>query len=346
MLRFGLLLLAAVRAAFLARTDLVVENLALRHQLSTFVHCGRRPRVGVADRVLWVTLRRVWARWSEVLLFVRPETVVRWHRAGFRKYWTWLSHHRRREGRPSIDGDLRTLILRMAAENPSWGAPRIHGELLMLGIDVSERTVSRYLPRRRPAPGALERWIVFLRNHRGAIAAMDFFTVPTVAFRVLHVWFAIDHARRRILHFDVTEHPIADWVVQQLRETFPLEGNLRHLVFDRDASFGERVASMVELLGLRPTRTAYRSPWQNGVAERWIGSVRRELLDQVVVLNERHLRRLLNEYVAYYHDDRTHDALAKETPAGRRPAVPQVPCSTAVSRPRLGGLHHRYEAAA
>src|SRR5712664_2211698 len=128
MLRFGLLLVAALRAAFLARTDLVVENLALRHQLSTFVHCGRRPRVGVADRVLWVTLRRVWARWSEVLLFVRPETVVRWHRARFRKYWTWLSHHRRREGRPSIDGDLRTLILRMAAENPSWGAPRIHGE--------------------------------------------------------------------------------------------------------------------------------------------------------------------------------------------------------------------------
>ncbi len=224
MLRFGLLLLATVRAAFLACTELVVENLALRHQLSTFVHCGRRPRVGVADRVLWVTLRRVWARWSEVLLFVRPETVVRWHRAGFRKYWTWLSHHRRREGRPSIDGDLRALILRMAAENASWGAPRIHGELLMLGIDVSERTVSRYLPRRRPAPGALERWIVFLRNHRGAIAAMDFFTVPTVAFRVLHVWFAIDHARRRILHFDVTEHPIAGWVVQQLREAFPLEG--------------------------------------------------------------------------------------------------------------------------
>jgi len=154
-----------------------------------------------------------------------------------------------------------------------------------------------------------------------------------------------DHARRRILHFDVTEQPIADWVVQQLRETFPQEGNLRHLVFDRDASFGGRVVSMVESLGLQPTRTAYRSPWQNGVAERWIGSVRRELLDQVVVFNERHLRRLLNEYVAYYHDDRTHDALAKETPAGRRPAVPQVPCSTAVSRPRLGGLHHRYEAA-
>src|SRR5439155_13367952 len=149
MLRFGLLLLAAVRAAFLARTDLVVENLALRHQLSTFVHCGRRPRVGVADRVFWVTLRRVWVRWSEVLLFVQPETVVRWHRAGFRKYWTWLSQHHRREGRPSIGEDLRALILRMAAENPTWGAPRIHGELRMLGIEVSERTVSRYLPRRR-----------------------------------------------------------------------------------------------------------------------------------------------------------------------------------------------------
>jgi transposase InsO family protein len=192
---------------------------------------------------------------------------------------------------------------------------------------------------------ALERWIVFLRNHRGAIAAMDFFTVPTVAFRVLHVWFAIDHARRRILHFDITELPIADWV-RSFEKRSRWKATCANLVFDRDASFGERVASMVESLGLRPTRTAYRSRWQNGIAERWIGSVRRELLDHVVVFNERHLRRLLNEYVAYYHDDRTHDALAKGTPAGRRPAVLQVPYSTTVSRPRLGGLHHRYEAAA
>ena len=188
-------------------------------------------------------------------------------------------------------------------------------------------------------------WRTFLDNHVKTMVSVDFFTVPTVRFQILYVFLVLAHDRRRILHFDVTEHPIVDWVVQQLRETFPQEGNLRHLVFDRDASFGGRVVSMVESLGLQPTRTAYRSPWQNGVAERWIGSVRRELLDQVVVFNERHLRRLLNEYVAYYHDDRTHDALAKETPAGRRPAVPQVPCSTAVSRPRLGGLHHRYEAA-
>ena len=192
MLRFGLLLLAAVRAAFLARTDLVVENLALRHQLSTFVHCGRRPRVGVADRVFGVTLRRVWVRWSEVLLFVQPETVVRWHRAGFRKYWTWLSQHHRREGRPSIGEDLRALILRMAAENPTWGAPRIHGELRMLGIEVSERTVSRYLPRRRPAPGALERWIVFLRNHRRSKREKP----PTT---VRDAWMRADHLRPAVI---------------------------------------------------------------------------------------------------------------------------------------------------
>jgi transposase InsO family protein len=234
----------------------------------------------------------------------------------------------------------------MAAENPTWGAPRIHGELRMLGIEVSERTVSRYLPRHRPIPGAFERWIQFLRNHRDTIAAMDFFTVPTVTFRVLYVWFAIDHARRRILHFDVTDHPAAVWVAQQLREAFPHDSIMRHLIFDRDAIFGNHVVSVAGALGLRPTRTAYRSPWQNGLAERWVGSVRRELLDHVVVFNERHLRRLVGESVAYYHDDRTHYALEKETPGGRPPSVSREPRPAVVARRRLGGLHHRYDWAA
>jgi transposase InsO family protein len=238
------------------------------------------------------------------------------------------------------------LILRMAAENPTWGAPRIHGELRTLDIEVSERTVSRYLPRHRPLPGALERWIQFLRNHSDTIAGMDFFTVPTVTFRVLYVWFAIDHASRRILHFDVTDHPAAVWVAQQLREAFPHDSGARHLIFDRDAIFGGHVISVASALGLRPTRTAYRSPWQNGLAERWIGSARRELLDHVVVFNERHLRRLVGEFVAYYHDDRTHYALEKETPGGRPPSVSPEPRPAVVARRRLGGLHHRYDWAA
>jgi transposase InsO family protein len=323
MIRGFLLAIGVLRAVFLSRADLLLENLALRQQLAVFARNGRRPRIVAADRLFWLALRRVWLRWSDVLVFVKPETVVRWHQASFRRYWTWLSQRRRR-GRPPIDARLRALIHRLALENPTWGAPRMHGELRMLGFEVSERSVSRCLPRRRPPPGALERWLTFLRNHRGSIAAMDFFTVPTATFRVLYVWFAIEHARRRILYFDVTEHPLAFWVVQQLGEAFPYDTAPHHLVFDRDAIFSARVVSIVESLGIRPARTAYRSPWQNGVAERWIGSVRRELLDHVVVFNERHLRQLLRQYVAYYHHDRTHLALAKATPAGRR-AKPTLP---------------------
>ena len=158
-----------------------------------------------ADRLFWVTLRRLWARWSDVLVFVKPETVIQWHRAGFRRYWTCLSR-RQRTGRPSINSGLRELILRLAAENPTWGAPRIHGELRMLGLSISER---------------IERWMRFLRNHRDAIAAMDFFSVPTATFRILYVWFAIDHAKRRVLHFDVTDRPAAAWVVQQAARSVP-----------------------------------------------------------------------------------------------------------------------------
>jgi putative transposase len=286
--------------------------------------------------------RRFWSRWIDLLVFVKPETVVRWHRAGFRRYWTWLSRRGRR-GRPPTCANLRALIRRMAMENVSWGAPRIHGELSMLGFVVSERTVSRYLPRRPAPPEALKRWLTFLRNHRGAIAAMDFFIVPTVTFHLVYAWFAIDHARRRILHFDVTDQPTAAWVVQQLREAFGVDVVPRHLIFDRDSIFSKQVVSTVKSFGIQPARTAYRSPWQNGVAERWIGSVRRELLDHVVVLSERHLRRLLQEYVAYYHDDRTHLGLDKQTPAGRQRSTLLRTPAAVVAHPRLGGLHHRYE---
>jgi len=206
--------------------------------------------------------------------------------------------------------------------------------------------VSRYLPRKPASPDAITRWLTFLRNHREAIAAMDFFVVPTVTFRPVYVWFAINHARRRILHFDVTNAPTAAWVVQQLRETFGLDVLPRHLIFDRDSIFSAQVVSTVKSFGIAPTRTAYRSPWQNGVAERWIGSVRRELLDHIVVFNERHLRRLLGEYVGYYHDDRTHLGLDKETPARRPRAKATAPSAAVVAQSRLGGLHHRYELAA
>jgi transposase InsO family protein len=340
--RLLLLLLGALRSACRSHADLVLENAALRHQLGVLMRAGRRPRVMAADRCFWVVLRRLWTRWSEVLVFVKPETVVHWHRAGFRLYWNWRSRRRRR-GRPCAAAEIRTLIRRLATENPTWGAPRIHGELRMLGLDVSERTVSRLMPRRAPKPEAAQRWMTFLCNHRDAIAAMDFFVVPTLMFRMLYVWFAIEHGRRRILHFHVTDRPEAAWVVQQLREAFPFDTAPRHLVFDRDATFSAHVISTVESLGMKPSRTAPRSPWQNGIAERWIGSVRRELLDRVVVLNDRHLLRLLRDYVTYYHDDRSHLALAKATPMSRPRQARPVGDAEVIALPRLGGLHHRYE---
>jgi putative transposase len=345
MIRLVMLLLGAVRALVRQRSELVLENLALRQQVAVLAAKGGRARITTVDRWFWIALRRCWSRWTEVLVFVKPETVVRWHRAGFRRYWTWLTQRGRR-GRPRTGENLCALIRRMATENAGWGAPRIHGELLKLGFDISERTVSRYLPRRPVPPDALKRWLTFLRNHRDAIAAMDLFVVPTATFRLVYAWFAIGHNRRHILHFDVTDQPTAAWVVQQLRETFGLDVTPRHMIFDRDSIFSAQVVSTVKSFGIQPTRTAYRCPWQNGVAERWVGSVRRELLDHVVVLSERHLRRLLGEYVAYYHEDRTHLGLNKDTPGGRSRAAQRGPHAAVLARSRLGGLHHRYDLAA
>jgi transposase InsO family protein len=241
---------------------------------------------------------------------------------------------------------LRELIFRMVAENPTWGAPRIHGELKMLGFDISERTVLRWM---RKAPRGLERamrWTAFLSNHREAIAAMDFFTVPTLTFGVLYCFFVIAHDRQRILHCNVTKHPTSAWVIQQLREAFPYDSAPSYLIFDRGSSFNAEMMDAVKSVGIQPKRTSFRSPWQNGVAERWVGNCRRDLLDHAIVLNERHLKRLMSEYVQYYHEDRTHLALAKRTPTGREAASNSEVGSKIIAMPRLGGLHHRYDLAA
>jgi hypothetical protein len=325
-----------------SRRDLLLENLALRQQLSAFKARGKRPRIGPADRAFWVLLRRLWARWAHTLVIVKPDTVVRWHRAGFRLYWRWISRRRRRAGRRPVSTEIRELIRRMASEN-GWGAPRIHGELLMLGLDVSERTVSRYLQRLGRRPEARQSWLTFLHNHREAIAAMDLFVVFTVKFRLLYVLFVIRHGRRQIVHFNVTEHPTAAWVIQQLREAFPYDSAPRHLIFDRDSIFSVEVVRAIKAIGVSPARTAYRSPWQNGTAERWVGCCRQELLDHVVVLNEAHLRRLLREYVAYHHDDRTHCGLGKQTPTPREIQRRASAGARLTALPRVGGLHHRYQ---
>jgi putative transposase len=337
---FILSILAAIRVFFQSRTDTAIEVLALRQQVAVLKRKRPRPTLNSLDRLFWTTLRGFWCRWAAVLVIVNPETVVGWHRAGFRHYWRWRSQPR--GGRPRITEEIGTLIRRLAEENPDWGAPRIHGELQKLGFVVSERTVARYLRRVQRRGDPSNRWLAFLQNHREVIAAFDFFTVPTVTFQLLYCFFVIEHGRRKILHFNITRHPTADWVVQQLREAFPEASPCRYVILDHDSKFDADVIAFLSATGLKPKRTSLQAPWQNGTAERWVGSCRREILDHVIALNEHHLRRLIRDYVNYHHADRIHDSLEKDTPNGR--PVEQKPTANSIvlSMPRMGGLHHRY----
>src|ERR1035438_781061 len=328
---------------FRNRGNLVLENLVLRQQLAVLKRRHPRPSLGLFDKLFWVVVRRFWSEWRQALIVVTPETVVRWHRTGFRLYWRLISRVRKQVGRRRTPKEVRELIFRMVVENPTWGAPRIHGELLMIGFELSERTISRWMKRAPRGPDRAKRWLPFLRNHREAIAAMDFFTVPTITFGVLCCFFVIRHDRRRILHVNVSKHPTSVWVVQQLREAFPFELAPRFLIFDRDAKYGLEVPVAVRSLKMSPVRTSFESPWQNGVAERWVESCRRDLLDHAIAVNERHLKRLLSEYVRYYHEDRTHLGLGKGTPNCRTPSRSS---GSVLSEKRLGGLHHRYDRAA
>jgi putative transposase len=336
-------LLSSFFRIFRSRQTLLLENLALRQQLAVLKRKHPRPYLNGFDKLFWVFARKFWTGWKKALIIVSPETVVRWHRAGFRLYWTWLSRHRICYGRKRISRELRELIFKMVTENPTWGAPRIHGELQMLGFDVSERTVSRWVERAPKNPDKVDRWKAFLKNHREVIAAMDFFTVHTVTFGILYCFFLISHDRRRILYFNVTRNPSSHWIVQQLRETFPFESPPKYMILDRDKKFGLEVLAAIKAMGSKPKRTSFRSPWQNGVAERWMESCRRDLLDHVIVLNERHLKRLLSEYVRYYHEDRTHLGLNKQTPDGR---IRSANRGRVIAHARVGGLHHRYDRAA
>ena len=246
MVRFVRLSFGMLGRLFRRRQSLLLENLALRQQLVMLKRRHPRPSLGLLDKLFWVIARRVWSGWKQALLVVTPETVVRWHRAGFRMYWRLISKVRRQVGRKQTPKEIRELIFQMVAENPTWGAPRIHGELRMLGFDLSERTISRWMKRAPRGPDQAKRWLAFLRNHREAIAAMDFFTVPTITFGVLYCFFIISHDRRRILHLNVTKHPTSGWIIQQLREAFPFEASHKYLIFDRDQKFGFEVIAAVK----------------------------------------------------------------------------------------------------
>jgi len=334
MIRWLGVLFGTMRSTVRTQRELALENLALRQQLTLWKARQPRPRLTALDRISWVVLSRFWKNWQNSLRVVRPATVVGWHRQGFRRYWAWKS--RRRQGRPAIGRELRNLIRRMSDANPLWGAPRIHGELLKLGVAVSQATVSKYMVRpRRPSSQA---WRTFLKNHARDLIALDFFTVPTATFRVLFVLVVLSHGRRRLVHFNVTEHPTAEWTARQLIEACGLEESPRHLIRDRDQVYGERFSRQARMLDVRESVIAPRSPWQNAYAERVIGSIRRECLDHVVVLGERHLRGILSTYVDYYNGTRTHLSLAKDAP---EPRSVQPPSQGRVV-PRVGGLHHEY----
>jgi transposase InsO family protein len=332
LLSFFLTLLVS---SFKSKSRLEAENAALRHQLIVLRRkvCGR-VQLTNGDRLFLVLLYRWFPSVLKTITIIRPETLVRWHRAGFRRYWRWKS--RPLGGRPQIDADLRALIRWMSAENPLWGAPRIHGELLKLGFEVAQSSVAKYMIKRRGPPS--QGWCTFLRNHAPDIAAMDLFVVPTIRFDLLYALVIVRLARRDLVWINVTTHPTADWIARQITEAFPWAEAPRYVIRDRDCVYGAAVTHRLRTMGIRDRPIAPGSPWQNGFAERLIGSIRRECVDHLVVLGEAHLRRILTKYAAYYNELRTHRSLNKDAPIHR--AIQQVGCI--VSAPVLGGLHHHY----
>ena len=326
-------LLRSLLSTFQSHSRLALENLALRHQLAVLQRQAPKPKLRPADRLLWVGLLRFWPNWQQALLLVQPQTVIAWHRWGFRLFWHWKSRARR--GRPSLDSDLIALIRRMWQANPTWGSPRIQAELAKLGIRISDSTVRRYRPKhRRPRSAQTRR--TFLHSHAKALAAIDFFTVPTATFRVLYVFLVLAHERRRVLHFNITQAPSAAWTAQQVVEAFPFTTPPRYLLRDRDAIYGADFVRRVEGLGLEQKLIAPRSPWQNPMVERLIGSLRRECLDHVILLNQDHLRRILTDYLGYYHRHRTHRFLAQDCPETR--AVEPPGQGTIIELPLVCGL--------
>ena len=322
-------------------SDLALENLALRQQLAAMKRSNKRPQVRSRDRLFWVLLSRFWTNWQEALIIVKPETVIRWHRKGFKLFWKFKSR-RKGSGRPPISPEIRDLILKMAKANPLWGAPRIHGELLKLGIEISERTVSNLMTRWIPKPPS-QTWRTFLKNHMLNMVSIDFFTVPTTKFRILFLLVILNHSRRRVVHFNVTAHPMANWTAQQIVEAYPWDTAPKYLLRDRDSIYWANFRQRLRNKDIKEVVTAPRSPWQNPFVERLIRSIRNDCLDHVIVLNTSHLKRILSSYFTYYHNDRTHYRLEKDTPSGRSVKSKPAGSSPITEMPRVGGLHHRYE---
>jgi transposase InsO family protein len=331
LLWFFLTLLAS---PFKSKSRLEAENAALRHQLIVLRRrVSGRVQLANGDRLFLVMLYRWFPSVLKAITIIRPETLVRWHRAGFRRYWRWKS--RSLGGRPQIAADLRALIRRMSAENPLWGAPRIHGELLKLGFEVAQSSVAKYMVKLRGLPS--QGWRTFLRNHAPDIAAMDLFVVPTIGFDLLY-GLVIVRLARSLVWINVTSHPTAEWIARQITEAFPWNKAPRYLIRDRDQVYGAAATRPLRAMGIRDKPIAPGSPWQNSFAERLIGSIRRECVDHIVVLGETHLRRVLKSYARYYNETRTHRSLDKDAPISR--VVQRT--GGIISHALLGGLHHHY----
>ena len=324
-------LLETILGSLKSRAELQLEVLALRQQLAMVAQRDRkRLRFHPQERWFWILLYRLWPSCLQTLKVFQSDTLVRWHRKGFSFYLRFKSLSGG-DGRPTISREIRQLIRRMSRDNVGWGAPRIHGELRMLGIDVCESTVAKYMIRHRKPPS--QSWRTFLDNHASDTASVDFFTVPTATFRVLYVFVILKHDKREVIHFNITQNPTAQWTAQQLVEAFPIDPPPRYLLRDRDAIYGERFCRRVKSLGIKDVISAPR-----------FGSIRRECLNHVIVLNEGHLRRQLEQYFAYYHEARTHLSLVKQCPRHRTVESPDR--SRVVAFPHIGGLHHEYRLAA
>ena len=328
-------LLALIQLLAASRAKLVMENVALRQQIIVLKRTTKKARIEDSDRVFWVLLGKLFKDWKDILFIVQPETVIRWHREGFAYYWKRKS--RSKPGRPPIGRDVIALIKRMARENPTWGAPRIASELALVGVDVGQTTVAKYMPKVEKPPS--QSWRTFLANHMDVSAACDFFVVPTLTFNLLYAFIVLSHDRRRILHVNVTKHPTDEWTAQQVVEAFPgdqLEPRFLHR--DGDSIYGDAFENKVDALGIDEVVSAPKSPWQNPFCERVIGSVRRDCTDHIIALGERHLLRALLRYQVYYNQARTHLSLDRNSPEPRE--VERR--GKLIAIPHLGGLHHRY----
>lgn len=327
-----------LRGLFVSRSNLIIENLALRQQLTVQQRTIKRPKLKRKDRLFWAWLSQIWPDWKSTLIVVKPETVIKWHRQGFKLYWRWKSRAGK-AGRPKISREIRDLIRQMSRENPTWGAPRIQSELKLLGHEAADSTVAKYMIKHKKPPS--QTWRSFLKNHVKQIAAVDFFTVPTVRFQILYCFIVLRHHRRRIVHFNITMHPTARWTAQQITEAFPYDTVPKYLIRDRDGIYGNFFQQRVKNMGIREVLIAPKSPWQNPYCERVIGSIRRECLDHFIIPNENHLCRILKDYMDYYNNCRTHLSLDRNSPSLRDIEPPSK--GKVISIPQVGGLHHVYK---